>query len=77
MPQLTQTQLQQILQSIDPIQLDSFAPSNFDKDTMDFIPASSPKHVPLSVEERAQLDLLTVVPAEMGPIMGPITEIFN
>ena len=28
---------------------------------MDFIPASSPKHVPLSVEERVQLDLLRVL----------------
>jgi hypothetical protein len=28
---------------------------------MDFIPASSPKHVPLSVEERAQLDLLRIL----------------
>ena len=28
---------------------------------MDFIPTSSPKHVPLSVEERAQLDLLRVL----------------
>ena len=28
---------------------------------MDFIPASSPKHVPLSVGERAQLDLLRVL----------------
>ena len=28
---------------------------------MDFIPASSPKHAPLSVEERAQLDLLRIL----------------
>ena len=28
---------------------------------MDFIPVSSPKHVPLSVEERAQLDLLEIL----------------
>ena len=28
---------------------------------MDSIPASSPKHVPLSVEERTQLDLLRIL----------------
>ena len=28
---------------------------------MDFIPASSPKHVPFSLEERAQLDLLRIL----------------
>ena len=28
---------------------------------MDFIPASSPKHVPFSVEERSQLDLLKIL----------------
>ena len=47
--------------ALDPSQPDPFTPSNFDKDTMDFIPASSPKHVPLSVEERAQLDLLKIL----------------
>ena len=28
---------------------------------MDFIPASSPKHIPFSVEERAQLNLLRIL----------------
>ena len=55
------TRLQQVLQALDPSQPDPFDPSNFDEDTMDFIPASSPKHVPLSVEERAQLDILRIL----------------
>ena len=50
--------LQQVLRALDPIQPDPFAPSNFDVDILDFIPASSPKHLPFSVEETAQLDLL-------------------
>ena len=55
------TCLQQILRALDPSHPDPFAPSNFDEDTMEFIPASSPKHVPLYVEERAQLDLLRIL----------------
>ena len=55
------TRLQKVLRALNPSQPDPFAPSNFDKDTMEFIPASSPKHVPLSVEERAQLDLLRIL----------------
>ena len=53
--------LQQVLQALNPSQSDPFAPSNFDKDTMDFIPASSPNHVPLFVEERTQLDFIRVL----------------
>ena len=53
--------LQQVLRALDPSQPDPFAPSNFDEDTIDFIPTSSPKHVPLSVEERAQLDPLRIL----------------
>ena len=55
------TRLQQVPQALDSSQPNPFAPSIFDEDTMDFIPASSPKHVPLSVEERAQLDLLRIL----------------
>ena len=50
---ISHTRLQQVLQALGPSQPDPFAPSNFDEDTMNFIPASSPKHVPLSVEDRA------------------------
>ena len=45
------TCLQQVLLALDPDQPTLVATSDFDKDTMDFIPASSPKHVQLSVEE--------------------------
>ena len=55
------TCLQQILQALYPSQQEPCASSNCEKDTMGFIPASSPKHVPLSVEERAQLDLLRIL----------------
>ena len=53
--------LQQVLRALDLSQPDPCAPSNFDEDTMDCIPASSPKHVPLFAEERAQLDLLRIL----------------
>ena len=53
--------LQQVLRALNPSQPGPFALSDFVEDTMDFIPASSPKHVPIGVEETAQLDLLKVL----------------
>ena len=53
--------LQQVLRALNHSQLNPFAPPNFDEDTTDFILEFPPRHVPLFVEERAQLDLLRIL----------------